>query len=103
MNNPGRYITGIALAAVLGASGCVTKGTYEKLQTEKNEEIAALKTEQQALEQKRTELQEQIQALEAQRGALEAQRVALEQEKSQLLAAGQKNQEQYNALVHNLT
>jgi len=77
-------------------SGCVAKGTYEKLEAEKNQQIGALKSEQEALQKKRSELQEQIQALES-------QRAALEQEKTQLLASSQKNQAQYDALVRNLT
>ena len=74
-------------AAVLLVSGCVTKSTYEKLETEKNQEIAALQAERQALQQERrtlqqqrADLQEQIRKLEAQRSGLEQQRIWLEQE-----------------------
>jgi chemotaxis protein MotB len=84
-------------------SGCVTKGTLEKveaekkqLEAEKNQEIGALKSEQEELQKKRSELQEQIKALES-------QRASLEQEKAQLLASSQKNQAQYDTLVRNLT
>jgi len=95
---------------VLVASGCVTQGTYDQLEAEKNKEIGTLKqqigaltqqigtlsSEQQALQKKRLELQEQI-------GVLESQRAALEQEKAQLLRSSQQNQAQYDALVGKLT
>jgi chemotaxis protein MotB len=77
-------------------SGCVPKSALEKLEAEKNQEIGALKSEQQDLQKKRSELQEQIKALES-------QRASLEQEKAQLLASSQKNQAQYDTLVRNLT
>jgi len=96
MTKKNLYIANAVLIAALAASGCVTKGTYEKLEQDKNQEITALKSEQQALQQKRSELQDQIQALET-------RRAALEQEKTQLLAATQKNQEQYDTLLRNLT
>ena len=96
MTKKNLYVGSTVLVAAFALSGCVTQGTYEKLEQDKNQEITALKSEQQTLQQKRTELQEQIQALES-------QRTALEQEKAQLLAATQKNQDQYDALVRNLT
>ncbi len=92
-----KYLLGSAvLILVLIMSGCVAKGTYEKLEAEKNKEIGTLKSEQEELQKKRSELQEQIKALES-------QRAALEQEKTQLLASSQQNQAQYDALVRNLT
>ena len=96
MIRKGLCVGSAVFAVAVMAGGCVTKGTYEKLETEKNREIAALKTEQLALEQKRSELQAQIEALES-------QRTALEQEKTQLLTSSQQNQAQYDALVRNLT
>lgn len=96
MNRRDIFAGSAVFAAVMLLSGCVTKGEYQQLEAQKNQEIQALKSEQQALEKKRSELQEQIQALES-------QRTALEQEKTQLLASNQQNQAQYDALVRNLT
>lgn len=96
MIGKGLHVGSAVFAVAVMVSGCVTTGTYEKLEAEKNQEIAALKSEQVTLEQKRAELQAQIQALES-------QHAALEQEKTQLLASSQKNQAQYDALVRNLT
>lgn len=73
-------VIGAVLAVTLAAGGCVTKSTYEKLETEKNQEIAALQTERRALQQQRAELQQQIEALESQRNALDLQKAALEQD-----------------------
>lgn len=73
-------VIGAVLAVALAAGGCVTKSSYEKLETEKNQEIAALQTERRALQQQRAELQQQIEALESQRNALDLQKAALEQD-----------------------
>lgn len=70
----------VVFAVALLASGCVTKSTYEKLEAEKNQEIAALQAERQTLQRQRTELQQQIEKLDAQRSGLEQQKIWLEQE-----------------------
>ena len=76
------------LAAALIASGCVSTGTYEKLEADKNQEITAL-------QKQRGELQEQVQGLQSQKTSLEQQQAdlrrqidALEQQKAQLLEIG---------------
>lgn len=103
MNGTRLFAGSAILVAALALSGCVTQGTYDQLEAEKNKEIgtlkqemAALMSEQQALQAKRSELQQQI-------GALESQRAALEQEKSLLLKSSQQNQAQYDVLVGKLT
>ncbi len=117
MNQTGLHAAGAVLAAAFMVGGCVSQGTYDKLEADKNQEIAAL-------QKQRGGLQEQIQGLQAQRAALEQQRTsleqqkgsleqqqadlrrqidALEQQKNQLLTASQQNQSQYDALVRNLT
>jgi chemotaxis protein MotB len=111
--------------------GCVTQDTYEKLQGEKNQEIAALQSQRTALEQQVRILQEQRAALAGERNALEQQKgslqqqkssleqdkaslereqaelrrqnEALEAQKSQLLSASKQSQAQYDALVDNLS
>lgn len=96
MKNAGLHIGSAVVAMAFMVSGCVTQGTYEKLEAEKNQQIESLHAEQEALQKKRAELQGQVQALESQRAALEL-------EKTQLLSATQENQAQYDALVRNLT
>ena len=77
------------LAASLAAGGCVSKGDYEKLEADKNAEIAGLKKDKTALEQQQADSKKQIDALE--------------QQKAQLAAASQQDKTQYDALVRNLT
>jgi chemotaxis protein MotB len=84
------------LAASLAAGGCVSKGDYEKLEADKNAEIAGLKKDKTALEQQKT-------SLEQQQADSKKQIDALEQQKAQLAAASQQDKSQYDALVRNLT
>ena len=120
-----------AWAAALALGGCVTQGTYDALQAEKNQEIAALEAERAALDEQVERLQVQRAALQSERDALERQKAALQADKdalqvdkdalaqrqadllrqvgelesqtSQLLKAGQQSQAQYDALVANLS
>jgi chemotaxis protein MotB len=122
-------ITAAAAALVLG--GCVTQGTYEELQAQKNQEIAtleseraALETQRTALETQRTALAQQVRTLEEQRAALEAESASLasekseiegqrtellkqvnvlETQKSKLVSASRQSQAQYDALVDSLS
>lgn len=96
MNRRGLQVAGAALAAAFIAAGCVSKGDYEKLEADKNGEIAALKKDKTALEQQKT-------SLEQQQAESRRQIDALEQQKAQLLAVSQQNQSQYDSLVRNLT
>lgn len=86
MKNP-FYLGSAVLAAAVLAGGCVSKTTYEKLQADKNQEIAQLQSDREALERQRAqlqqqsaELQQQIETLESQRATAELQRAALERE-----------------------
>lgn len=104
-------------AAALMLAGCVTQGTYEKLQGEKNQEIAALQSERAALEQQVEHLRSQRAALERQKDALEYEKTAIEQQeaglrkqvqalesqKAKLVSASRQSQEQYDALVASLS
>jgi len=97
------------LAVAFIASGCVSSGTFEKMQAGKNEEITSLQQQKAALEQERSELakqkseQEQRSAeLEKQNTAIQQQVAILEQQKAALLAASQQRQQQYEALVQGL-
>jgi chemotaxis protein MotB len=90
------HATAAVLAASLAAGGCVSKGDYEKLEADKNAEIAGLKKDKTALEQQKT-------SLEQQQADSKKQIDALEQQKAQLAAASQQDKSQYDALVRNLT
>ena len=115
--------TALAAAALL-LGGCVTQGTYDKLEAEKSQEIGELQTQRAALDQQLREVQAERAALERERNALKEQRAALErdkatleqdrarlsaqnealeQEKARLLAASRESQRQYDALVKDLS
>jgi chemotaxis protein MotB len=110
MNRRGLQVAGAALAAAVTAGGCVSQGDYDKLESDKNQEITAL-------QKQRGGLQDQVQVLQAQRSGLEQQKTsleqqqadlrkqidALEQQKAQLLTASQQTLSQYDSLVRNLT
>src|SRR5207245_7551658 len=91
------------LAAAFMASGCVSTGTYEKLEAEKNQEITAVQKQRGGLQEQVQGLQSQKTSLEQQQADLRKQIDALEQQKAQLLVASQQNTSQYDALVRNLT
>ncbi len=109
---------GIAMLVVgFTVSGCVSTSTFEKMQADKNGEIASLQQQKAALEQEKSSLEDLKATLEKQRTALEEEKAALEQkntaslqqvgsleeQKAALLAASQQRQQQYDALVKNLS
>src|SRR5712671_2020914 len=110
MNGRRLHAAGAVVAAAVMAGGCVSQGTYDKLEEDKNQEIGAL-------QKQRGGLQDQVQALQAQRSGLEQQKTsleqqqadlrkqidALEQQKAQLMTASQQTLSQYDSLVRNLT
>jgi chemotaxis protein MotB len=124
------YLGSAAVAAALMLGGCVTQGSYDKLQGEKTQEVGALQSQRTALEQQLRDLQAQRSALEGERNSLQQQKASLEQEKtsleqdkaalereqaklraqnealesqrSQLLSASKQSQSQYDALVADL-
>src|SRR3990172_8107317 len=61
-------------------AGCVSTSTYERLEADKNKEIATLQTDRLALQQQRAELRDQVEKLETQRAGLEEQKAQLERE-----------------------
>lgn len=102
---------GIAvLAAAFITSGCVSTGTFNKMEAGKNEEITTLQQQKAALEQQKTALVQDNIALKQQNASQEQQNTAiqqqvgtLEQQKAALLAATQQRQQQYDALVQGLS
>jgi chemotaxis protein MotB len=84
------------LAAGLIASGCVSSGTFKKMEATKNGEIAAV-------QQEKTELLKQNADLKQQVSASQQKVESLEQEKASLTASSQQSQKQYDELVQNLS
>jgi chemotaxis protein MotB len=104
-----RYSGSAALAAALIAAGCVSQGSFDKLQSEKNQEIEALQgsrtaLEQQvrALEQQRAALAQEKAALERQQADLTRQNAALEAQRAQLQAASEKSTQRYDSVLASL-
>jgi len=96
------YIGLAVLAVMVIATGCVSTGTFEKMQAAKNGEIAELQKQKTALEDQKKKLEQdsanQKQAIEA----LDQKNKSAEQEKAALLAASQQRQQQYEQLVQGL-
>jgi len=90
------HIAIAVLATAFITSGCVSTGTFEKMQAGKNEEIKTL-------QQQKTDLEQQKAALEQDNSALKQQIASHEQQNTALLAASQQRQQQYDALVKGLS
>ena len=103
MNGRRLHAAGAALATAVIVGGCVSQGTYDKLEADKNQEIAALQKQRGGLQEQVQGLQSQKSSLEQQQAELRRQIAALEQQKTQLLTATQQDKSQYDALVRNLT
>jgi len=88
------FIAAVSVAFI--TSGCVSTGKFEKMQAGKNEEIKALQQKQAALEQENSTLKQQNASNLQQVGSLEDQKAAL-------LASSQQRQQQYDALVKDLS
>jgi chemotaxis protein MotB len=123
----------IAVAAMMAgfvAAGCVSSGTFEKMEAGKDQEIAALQKQKADLEGQKKDCEEQKKGCEEQKKGLEDRSSRLEQdnraqkqqldamaqqnsflqktkgglerEKEALLAASQQRQKQYDALMQGL-
>src|ERR1700704_2700392 len=103
MNRRRLHAAGAVVAAAVIAGGCVSQGTYDQLESDKNQEIAALQKQRGGLQEQVQGLQSQKTSLEQQQADLRRQIDALEQQKTQLLTASQQTKSQYDALVRNLT
>jgi len=89
---------GLQAAVVLATAvtaGCVSQGSYDKLEADSKKEAQTLQSQTAALEKEKA-------ALEQQQGELRKQINALEQQRAQLLDASKQTQSQYDALVANL-
>jgi len=109
MNRNIQFVIAV-LATVFITSGCVSTGTFEKMQSAKNEEISALQQQKATLEQQKAaveqdnaSLKQKISEHEQQNTAMQEHVGSLEEQKAALLAASQQRQQQYAALVKNLS
>jgi chemotaxis protein MotB len=115
--NKHAHIAVVFLTAAFVMSGCVSTGTFEKMQAGKNEEIRALQQQKSDLEQQKADLEKQKTAMEEENSnlkqqiasheqqnlAMQEQLGTLEQQKAALLTASQQRQQQYDKLVQNLS
>jgi chemotaxis protein MotB len=99
MNMNRKIHIGIAvLAAAFITSGCVSTGTFEKMQAGKNEEIKALQQQKTVLEQDNAALKQDNAALTEQNATHMQQNAVIQQKVGSL----EQQQKQYNALVQGL-
>jgi chemotaxis protein MotB len=112
-----RHVSSAALVTLFAATGCVTQGEFDKLQSEKNQEIASLQSSRSALEQQVRNLESQRESLEKQRDTLTGERdnlarqkdtltqqvAALEAQRARLQASEKQTEGRYDALLANLS
>jgi chemotaxis protein MotB len=119
-----RHVSSAAVIALLAAAGCVTQGEFDKLQSEKNQEIASLQSSRSALEQQVRNLESQRESLEKQRDSLTKEKdsltrendsltkqrdslteqvAALDAQRAQLQATEKQSEARYDALLSNLS
>jgi chemotaxis protein MotB len=119
-----RHVTSAAVVTLLAAAGCVTQGEFDKLQSEKNQEIASLQSSRSALEQQVRNLESQRESLEKQRDSLTKEKdsltrendslakqrdslsqqvAALDAQRAQLQATEKQSEARYDALLANLS
>jgi chemotaxis protein MotB len=95
-----RYHVVSALVAVsVAMGGCVSTSKYEKLEADKNKEVANLQKEKTTLEQQNAELQQQKSAMQASSQQSQAQYNALVQKLSKEVQKGQLQVRQYQNML----
>jgi len=80
----------VVVAAALALSGCVSTSKYEKLEADKNQEIASLQKEKADLQKQKTELQTSSEQRQAQYDAL-VKKLSTEVQQGQLQVRQYKN------------
>lgn len=105
-----RHIGVAVIAAGLVISGCVSTGTFNKMQAQKDKKITALQNENADLVQQKDKLEGNFHTLKERFAELEQRRMSTEQrvgslqeENAALVAASQQQQQQYQALVQGLS
>jgi chemotaxis protein MotB len=104
-------LTGMTvLAAALAASGCVSTGTFDRMQAGKDDQITALQQQKAALDkqvaalqQDNGTLQQQLADCNRENTAMQEQVGFLGQQRSVLLEASKRRQQQYEALLKSLS
>ena len=91
-------LAGTVIASALIASGCVSKGEFEKMQAERD----GLEQKVRELESQKSGLEQQKTALERQQGSLRSELVTAEKERAQLQMSSQQTKSRYDALVRDL-
>lgn len=118
-----RHISKAAVVTLFAAAGCVTQGEFDKLQSEKNQEIASLQSSRSSLQQQLRDLESQRETLEKQRDSLAKEKdsltrerdaltrqrdslsqqvAALDAQRTQLQASEKQTEARYDALLANL-
>jgi chemotaxis protein MotB len=98
------------MAAGFVITGCVSSGTFNTMQAQKDKEIAALQKENADLVQQKDKLEGNFHSLKERFAELEQRRLSTEQragslqeENAALVAVGQRQQQQYQALEQRLS
>ncbi|HZO03701.1 MAG TPA: OmpA family protein [Burkholderiales bacterium] len=113
----GRHARSAALVTLFAAAGCVSQGEFDKLQSDKNQEIASLQSSRSTLEQQVRSLESQRASLEKERDSLTGEKerltkekdsltqqvAALEAQRAQLQASEKQSEARYDALLANLS
>jgi chemotaxis protein MotB len=106
----GRHASSAVLVTLFAAAGCVSQGEFDKLQSEKNQEVASLQSSRSALEQQVSNLESQRASLEKQRDSLTKEKdsltqqvTALEAQRTQLQASERQVEARYDSLLSNLS
>ena len=113
----GRHARSAALVTLFAAAGCVSQGEFDKLQSDKNQEIASLQSSRSTLEQQVRNLESQRASLEKERDSLTREKdsltkekesltqqvAALEAQRAQLQASEKQSEARYDALLANLS
>jgi chemotaxis protein MotB len=105
-----RHVSKAAVLTVFAAAGCVTQGEFDKMQGEKNQEIASLQSSRSALEQQvrnlesqRASLEKQTDSLTKEKDSLTQQVAALEAQRAQLQASEKQSEARYDKLRADLS
>jgi chemotaxis protein MotB len=104
----GRHASNVALVTLF-AAGCVSQGEFDKLQSEKNQEISSLQSSRSALEQQvsnlesqRANLEKQKDSLTKEKDSLTQQISALEAQRAQLQSSEKVSEARYDKLLADL-
>jgi chemotaxis protein MotB len=105
----GRHSGSAVLVTLFAAAGCVSQGEFDKLQSEKTQEITSLQSSRSSLEQQvrnleseRSNLEKQRESLSSEKDSLAQQVAALEAQRKQLQASEKQSEARYDKLLADL-